>query len=191
MPTPSTTIHAGYARYFSPPPFELIANETVQKFVEPIAGNPDITTTAAPAVTSRHHALRRARQLLRRRRRSRSSARASPLGVDGYCKLLQAPDRRGPVRRADHPDPVQLRRMGRQYGVELTAHLRQRAVHRLRQLRLLGGQGQGHRSPASSTSTSRRWTTSPTTTSTWTTTSATRPRPAPPTSGGARASAPT
>ena len=49
--TAATTFHAGYARYFSPPPFELVANETVQKFTQPIPGRPDITTTAAPAVT--------------------------------------------------------------------------------------------------------------------------------------------
>ncbi|MDR3472282.1 MAG: TonB-dependent receptor [Devosia sp.] len=41
--TPSTTLHAGYARYFSPPPFELIAGETITKF----AG-----TSAEPAVTT-------------------------------------------------------------------------------------------------------------------------------------------
>jgi outer membrane receptor for Fe3+-dicitrate len=52
QPTSATTIHAGYARYFTPPPFELIANESVQKVVEPIPGNPNITTTAAPAVTT-------------------------------------------------------------------------------------------------------------------------------------------
>jgi outer membrane receptor for ferrienterochelin and colicins len=52
LPTPSTTIHAGYARYFTPPPFELIANETVQKFVEPIPGNPNITSTGSPVVAA-------------------------------------------------------------------------------------------------------------------------------------------
>jgi outer membrane receptor for ferrienterochelin and colicins len=51
LPTPSTTFHAGYARYFTPPPFELIANESVAKFVAP-TGNPLITSTAAPAVTT-------------------------------------------------------------------------------------------------------------------------------------------
>ena len=51
-PTPaSTTFHAGYARYFSPPPFELIANESVAKFVAP-TGNPLVTSTAAPATTT-------------------------------------------------------------------------------------------------------------------------------------------
>jgi len=34
-----TTVHAGYSRYFSPPPFELVGNETISKFVN---------TTAAP-----------------------------------------------------------------------------------------------------------------------------------------------
>ena len=37
--TDSTTVHAGYARYFSPPPFENIATESVDKF---------LNTTAAP-----------------------------------------------------------------------------------------------------------------------------------------------
>jgi outer membrane receptor protein involved in Fe transport len=39
---PDTTVHAGYARYFSPPPFELVGNATVVKFAN---------TTAASAVT--------------------------------------------------------------------------------------------------------------------------------------------
>jgi outer membrane receptor for ferrienterochelin and colicins len=37
-----TVVHAGYSRYLSPPPFELVGNETVSKFSN---------TTAAPAVT--------------------------------------------------------------------------------------------------------------------------------------------
>jgi len=40
-PTPDTTVHAGYSRYFTPPPFELVGGETLTKF----AG-----TTAAPGV---------------------------------------------------------------------------------------------------------------------------------------------
>jgi len=37
-----TTVHVGYSRYLSPPPFELVGNETVSKFAN---------TTNAPAVT--------------------------------------------------------------------------------------------------------------------------------------------
>ncbi|MFL5296442.1 MAG: TonB-dependent receptor [Phenylobacterium sp.] len=33
IPLEGTTVHAGYARYFSPPPFELVASPTVAKFV--------------------------------------------------------------------------------------------------------------------------------------------------------------
>lgn len=40
--TPTTTLHAGYARYFVPPPFELVGPSTLSQF---------IGTTAAPAVT--------------------------------------------------------------------------------------------------------------------------------------------
>ena len=49
--TPTTTIHAGYSRYFSPPPFELIGGETVAKYVAP-TGNPLVTSSAAPSVTA-------------------------------------------------------------------------------------------------------------------------------------------
>ncbi|MEA2740494.1 MAG: hypothetical protein QOH05_3801 [Acetobacteraceae bacterium] len=41
-PTATTTLHAGYARYFAPPPFEMVGATTLAKF----AG-----TTGAPAVT--------------------------------------------------------------------------------------------------------------------------------------------
>jgi len=41
QPWTGTTLHAGYSRYFTPPPFELIASESINRF----AG-----TSAAPAV---------------------------------------------------------------------------------------------------------------------------------------------
>jgi outer membrane receptor protein involved in Fe transport len=42
QPTDATTLHAGYSRYFTPPPFELVAPTTIGQ----LAG-----TTAAPATT--------------------------------------------------------------------------------------------------------------------------------------------
>ena len=39
--TPSTTVHAGYSRYFTPPPFELVGSNTLGQFAN---------TTAAPSV---------------------------------------------------------------------------------------------------------------------------------------------
>lgn len=38
--TSTTTVHGGYARYFTPPPFELVGNETITRF---------LNTSAAPA----------------------------------------------------------------------------------------------------------------------------------------------
>jgi hypothetical protein len=35
---PDTTVHAGYSRYLSPPPFELVGTETVSKFINTSAG---------------------------------------------------------------------------------------------------------------------------------------------------------
>jgi outer membrane receptor protein involved in Fe transport len=40
LPFEGTTVHVGYARYFSPPPFELVAAETVSKFVGTTAEAP-------------------------------------------------------------------------------------------------------------------------------------------------------
>ncbi len=39
-PADGTTVHAGYARYFSPPPFELVASTAVAKFVGASAAPP-------------------------------------------------------------------------------------------------------------------------------------------------------
>ncbi len=51
LPTPSTTFHAGYSRYFTPPPFELVSAPSVAKFVSP-TGSPLVTSSAAPPVTA-------------------------------------------------------------------------------------------------------------------------------------------
>jgi outer membrane receptor for ferrienterochelin and colicins len=40
IPAEGTTLHVGYARYFSPPPFELVASPTVAKFVGTTAEQP-------------------------------------------------------------------------------------------------------------------------------------------------------
>ncbi len=39
----NTTVHAGYSRFFSPPPFELVGNTTIARF---------LNTTFAPAITT-------------------------------------------------------------------------------------------------------------------------------------------
>jgi outer membrane receptor for ferrienterochelin and colicins len=106
-PWDGTTFHLGYARYFSPPPFELVGNEDIAKF-SPTPANPTAGTSATPQITTGHHADRRTRQLFRRRRTAAGHRRAAR----GNRQLLQAVeghDRRRPVRRADHSHTVQLR----------------------------------------------------------------------------------
>ncbi len=50
-PLDGTTIHVGYARYFSPPPFELIANQSVLKFSPPPVAGATAGTSATPPIT--------------------------------------------------------------------------------------------------------------------------------------------
>ena len=116
-PTSATTIHAGYARYFSPPPFELIANESVQKFVQPIAGLPGLTSTAAPSVTADTTPFAERANYF-------DVGAAQKLGrltvtVDSYLKLS-----RRLVDEGQFGAPIILTpfnyALGRQYGVELT-----------------------------------------------------------------------
>ena len=93
-----TTVHAGYSRYFSPPPFELVGTETVSKFVN---------TTAAAEVHAGRHAAAGAGQLLR----YRCAAEVHPPIHRGPRHLLQAIaqlDRRRPIRGAHHLDALQL-----------------------------------------------------------------------------------
>ncbi|HEY5336777.1 MAG TPA: TonB-dependent receptor, partial [Rhizomicrobium sp.] len=51
--TDTTTIHAGYSRFFTPPPFENIGTESVAKVVDTCPGTPasPCHTTATPALT--------------------------------------------------------------------------------------------------------------------------------------------
>jgi outer membrane receptor protein involved in Fe transport len=47
-----TTLHAGYARYFSPPPFELVASQSVSKFAGTSAAAPGTQSTTPYAERS-------------------------------------------------------------------------------------------------------------------------------------------
>ena len=47
QPTPGTTVHAGYARYFSPAPFELVGSTSVAKFTGTSAAA-DVTADTTP-----------------------------------------------------------------------------------------------------------------------------------------------
>ncbi|MGA7538134.1 MAG: TonB-dependent receptor [Steroidobacteraceae bacterium] len=50
---PETTVHAGYSRYFTPPPFELIGSETFTKFAGTSALPPGSNTLDTPPIAER------------------------------------------------------------------------------------------------------------------------------------------
>ena len=53
-PAPGTTLHAGYARYFSPPPFANVATGSVAKFVGTSAEAPGLASTT-PFAERQHY----------------------------------------------------------------------------------------------------------------------------------------
>ncbi len=74
-PAEATTLHAGYARYFTPPPFELVASATVTKFVGTTAQSPSLTDTTPFSERSNYFDVGAEQRL-----------GALTLGVDGYLR---------------------------------------------------------------------------------------------------------
>ena len=107
--TDTTTVHAGYARYFSPPPFELIATESVTKF---------LNTTAAPSST--------VNDTPKAERANYFDAGVSQkfeaftFGVDSYYKISK-----NLIDEGQFGAPIILTPFnylhGKQYGIEFTA----------------------------------------------------------------------
>jgi outer membrane receptor protein involved in Fe transport len=109
QPFEGTGIHAGYARYFSPPPFELVGNETIVKF---------LNTTAAPAVTQ-NDTPRAERADYFDVGANQTLLTGLSVSVDSYYKLS-----RHLIDEGQFGAPIILTpfnyRNGRQYGVEFT-----------------------------------------------------------------------
>jgi outer membrane receptor for ferrienterochelin and colicins len=82
QPLPDTTVHAGYSRYFTPPPFELIAGGTFSKFAGTTAVPPGTNTEDTPPIAERsdYYDFGVQQKLL---------DRALTLGVDSYYENSQ------------------------------------------------------------------------------------------------------
>jgi outer membrane receptor protein involved in Fe transport len=108
-PTPTTTVHAGYARYFAPPPFELVGSTTLSQFA---------ATTAAPTVTQ-NDSVKAERSHYFDIGISQVVIPGLTLGVDAYYKLSH-----NLIDEGQFGAPVILTafnyRDGLQEGVELT-----------------------------------------------------------------------
>jgi outer membrane receptor protein involved in Fe transport len=110
MPLTGTTLHAGYARYFSPPPFELIATESVALFQNTTAAAPTLQNDTPKAERANYFDVGVQQQVVQ----------GFALGVDTYYKIS-----RNLIDEGQFGAPIILTpfnyRYGKQYGVEFTA----------------------------------------------------------------------
>jgi outer membrane receptor for ferrienterochelin and colicins len=109
QPIEATTIHAGYSRFFSPPPFELVGSESLAQFAN---------TTAAPEVLQ-DNAVKAERSNYYDFGLEQTIAKGFTVGVDSYFK--QATDL---IDEGQFGAPIILTPFnyahGQVYGVELT-----------------------------------------------------------------------
>jgi len=109
QPGSALTLHAGYARYFTPPPFELVANTTIAKFAGATAA-PAVTTDDLPRAETDNYYDVGAQQRLGR----------FTLGVDGYWR-----DAKNLIDEGQFGAPIILTpfnyAVGRIRGVEFSA----------------------------------------------------------------------
>jgi outer membrane receptor protein involved in Fe transport len=109
LPADGTTLHAGYSRYFSPPPFELVGNETVGLFAN----------TTAAAVQSQNDTPK-AERANYFDAGAQQKLGAVTLGVDTYYKISH-----NLIDEGQFGAPIILTpfnyRDGLQYGVEFSA----------------------------------------------------------------------
>jgi outer membrane receptor protein involved in Fe transport len=107
--TPTTTFHAGYSRYFSPPPFELIGQETVEKFNNTTGASPVTLDTTPYSERANYYDVGISDAL----------SHALTVGLDTYYKtdkdLIDEGQFGAPIILTPFNYAV-----GRQYGLELT-----------------------------------------------------------------------
>jgi outer membrane receptor for ferrienterochelin and colicins len=107
--TPATTLHAGYSRFFSPPPFELVGSKTISKFLNTTQISPVATDDPVKAEKSNYYDFGLEQQVFT----------GLTLGVDSYYK--QATDL---IDEGQFGAPIILTpfnyRYGQVYGVEFT-----------------------------------------------------------------------
>ncbi|MGC1458350.1 MAG: TonB-dependent receptor [Steroidobacteraceae bacterium] len=117
QPLSATTVHAGYSKFFSPPPFELVGSESLSQFAN---------TTAAPGVL-RDDPVKAERSNYYDFGVEQDISKALTVGVDSYFK--QATDL---VDEGQFGAPIILTPFnyahGQVYGEEFTASYHQRGL---------------------------------------------------------------
>ena len=112
--TKSTTLHAGYARYFTPPPLELVQPQTVNQFVG---------TSNQPA-TLQNSTVKPERANYFDVGMTEQFTRSLSMGIDSYYKVSKNLIDEGQFGSALVFTPFNYAK-GNQYGVELTANYAQ------------------------------------------------------------------
>lgn len=111
--TPQTTLHAGYARYFTPPPNELISGQTVASFQGTTNAPPGTQNDTVKAESSDYFDIGLSHQF----------TPYFTLGLDGYYKSVKNMLDEGQFGSALLYTPFNYSQ-GKIYGAELTANYR-------------------------------------------------------------------
>jgi outer membrane receptor for ferrienterochelin and colicins len=108
---PGTIVHGGYARYLSPPPFELVGNETVDKFVNTTGGTAVTEADTPKAEQANYYDIGLQQKIARR----------FTVGLDTYYKQSH-----NLIDEGQFGAPIILTpfnyAQGKQYGAELTGN---------------------------------------------------------------------
>ena len=106
-----TTVHIGYSRYLSPPPFELVGGETISKFLN-TTGAPAVTVSNSPLAEQANYYDVGVQQKI---------TRQFTLGLDTYYKQSH-----NLIDEGQFGAPIILTPFnytyGKQYGAEITAN---------------------------------------------------------------------
>jgi outer membrane receptor protein involved in Fe transport len=112
--TKSTTLHAGYARYFTPPPLELVQSQTVNQFVGTSNQPATLQNSTVKPESANYFDAGITEQF----------TRSFSLGIDSYYKIARNLIDEGQFGSALVFTPFNYAR-GNQYGVEVTANYAQ------------------------------------------------------------------
>jgi hypothetical protein len=112
--TKSTTLHAGYARYFTPPPLELVQSQSISKFVG--TSNQSAVPQSSSVQPERAHYFDAGL--------TEQFTSSFSIGVDGYYKISRDLIDEGQFGSALIFSPFNYAK-GNQYGVEITANYTQ------------------------------------------------------------------
>ena len=115
--TPTTTVHAGYARYFTPPAFELVSGSTISKFNGTTNQSPSNQNDPVQPERSHYFDIGITQKL----------GSAITLGLDAYYKKSTNLLDEGQFGSALIFTPFNYQ-YGKTYGVEFTANYRQNNI---------------------------------------------------------------